>query len=570
MESLVDRYYQFEDALNDVTKALEKNREEKETVKSKKEYEKLVKNEIKLINDEIKALDNLQKEQQKERNEIKKTLSDQGFKFDSKGNISNYASQLQKLTNYANSISDPDKKESVQAQVQAIADLIERYTELEDGTIPETSMEIENLKNEIEEINKEFEENMELIEQLGDRYFDVMSKLADVENQLTMNDKLQANAVGKEKLQLMKDELKLIAQKQKLLKQQQAQAEAEAKKLQAQLKAEGVSFNSSGNIANYEALTKQLTDKANSLVGDAQDEAVEHAQKILDLIDQYMTLTDETIPGLEQSWQDYANQVEDVQDEMLSIVEDVQKKVTQAYEEEQNKRFNKLQENLKKEQDAINKAYDEDTYTKGLQTQQTKLDEISQQIAIYSRDTSEVGKARLAQLKQEYADLQEQMNEEIRQHENQLANERFDEESAALDEELAAILAPENLVNAVNQAITSGMVTVGDEVVRLDELMTNWMDESGDGLYALGGQLKTELVDNLQAAKTIMDSMGLSGFSALSKAFPGANTSSNNNTINFNQPLVNIEGNMTKDINSDELADQLKNEVLKAINDAMK
>ena len=570
MESLVDRYYQFEDAINDVTKALEKNREEKETVKSKKDYEKLVKNEIKLINDEIKALGNLQKEQEKERNEIKKTLSDQGFKFDSKGNISNYASQLQKLTNYANSISDPDKKESVQAQVQAIADLIERYTELEDNTIPETSMEIENLKNEIEEINKEFEENMELIEQLGDRYFDVMSKLADVENQLAMNDKLQANAVGQEKLQLMKDELKLIAQKQKLLKEQQAQAESEAKKLQAQLKAEGVSFNSSGNIANYEALTKQLTDKANSLVGDAQDEAVEHAQKILDLIDQYMTLTDETIPGLEQSWQDYANQVEDIQDEMLSIVEDVQKKVTQAYEEEQNKRFNKLQENLKKEQEAINKAYDEDTYTKGLQAQQTKLDEISQQIAIYSRDTSEVGKARLAQLKQEYADLQEQMNEEIRQHENQLTNERFDEESAALDEELAEILAPENLVNAVNQAITSGMVTVGDEVVRLDELMTTWMDESGDGLYALGGQLKTELVDNLQAAKTIMDSMGLSGFSALSKAFPGANTSSNNNTINFNQPLVNIEGNMTNDIDSNELADQLKNEVLKAINDAMK
>lgn len=570
MESLVDRYYKFEDALNDVTKALEKNREEKETVKSKKEYEKLVKNEIKLINDEIKALGNLQKEQQKERNEIKKTLSDQGFKFDSKGNISNYASQLQKLTNYANSISDPDKKESVQAQVQAIADLIERYTELEDTTIPETSMEIENLKNEIEEINKEFEENMELIEQLGDRYFDVMSKLADVENQLAMNDKLQANAVGQEKLKLMKEELKLIAQKQKLLREQQTQAEAEAKKLQAQLKAEGVSFNSSGNIANYEALTKQLTDKANSLVGDAQDEAVEHAQKILDLIDQYMTLTDDTIPGLEQSWQDYANQVEDIQDEMLSIVEDVQKKVTQAYEEEQNKRFNKLQENLKKEQDAINKAYEEDTYTKGLQSQQTKLDEISQQIAIYSRDTSEVGKARLAQLKQEYADLQEQMNEEIRQHENELANERFDEESATLDEELAEILAPENLVNAVNQAITSGMVTVGDEVVRLDELMTTWMDESGDGLYALGGQLKTELVDNLQAAKTIMDSMGLSGFSALSKAFPGANTSSNNNTINFNKSLVNIEGNMSSDIDTDSLAQQLRDEVLKAINDAMK
>ena len=570
MESLVDRYYELNDAINKVTKALDKNREKQQTVKTKTEYKELINEEIKLINDEIKALQNLQKEQQKERNEIQKTLKSNGFSFNSDGDITNYAKQLKKLTDQANKITNPDKKEAAQKQVQAIADLIERYTELEDTTIPGTALEMENLKNEIEEINKTFEENMELVEQLGDRYFDVMSKLADVENQLTMNDKLQANAVGQEKLKLMKDELKLIAQKQKLLKEQQTQAESEAKKLQAQLKAEGVSFNSNGNIANYEALTKKLTDKANSLVGDAQDEAVEHAQKILDLIDQYMTLTDETIPGLEQSWQDYANQVEDIQDEMLSMVEDVQKKVTQAYEEEQNKRFNKLQENLKKEQDAINKAYDEDTYTKGLQSQQTKLDEISQQIAIYSRDTSEVGKARLAQLKQEYADLQEQMNEEIRQHENQLANERFDEESAALDEELAEILAPENLVNAVNQAITSGMVTVGDEVVRLDELMTTWMDESGDGLYALGGQLKTELVDNLQAAKTIMDSMGLSGFSALSKAFPGASTSSNNNTINFNQPLVNIEGNMTKDINSDELADQLKNEVLKAINDAMK
>ena len=34
----------------------------------------------------------------------------------------------------------------------------------------------------------------------------------------------------------------------------------------------------------------QLKDKV--MVGDAQDESVEHAQKILDLIDQYMTLTD--------------------------------------------------------------------------------------------------------------------------------------------------------------------------------------------------------------------------------------------------------------------------------------
>ena len=570
MESLVDRYYQLNDAINKVTKALDKNREKQETVKTKSEYTKLINEEIKLINDEVKALQNLQKEQKKERNEIKATLSSNGFKFDKDGNITNYADRLKKLTDYANSITDPDKKESVQKQVQAIADLIDRYTELEDTVLPETSLEIENLKNEIEEINKEFEENTKLIEQLGDRYFDVMSKIADVDNALAKNEQAQGTATGQEKLDLMKEEIDLLKQKQQLLQDQKSQAQSEAKSLQDQLKAEGVKFDKNGNVSNYEQLTKKLTDDANKLVGDEREEALQHAQDILDLIDQYMKLTDETIPGLEEAWQDYADEVENTEKEMLETVEDIQKQVTQAYEEEQTKRYNKLKENLKKEQEAMNEAYQEETYEKGLQSQQNQLDEIAQQIAIYSRDTSEAGKARLEQLKQQYADLQEQMNEDIREHENDLANERFDEEVASLDEELAEILSPENLVSVVNQAITSGMITVGDEVVRLDELMTTWMNESGDGLYALGGQLKTELVDNLQAAKTIMDEMGLSGFASLSKAFPGGGTTNNANTINFNKALVNVEGSMTTDIDTDALAEQLKNEVLKAINDAMK
>ena len=570
MESLVDRYYELNDAINKVTKALDKNREKQETVKTKSEYTKLINEEIKLINDEVKALKNLQKEQQKERNEIKATLSSNGFKFDKDGNITNYANRLKKLTDYANSITDPDKKESVQKQVQAIADLIERYTELEDTVLPETSLEIENLKNEIEEINKEFEENTKLIEQLGDRYFDVMSKIADVDNALAKNEQAQGTATGQEKLDLMKEEIDLLKQKQQLLQDQKSQAQSEAKSLQDQLKAEGVKFDKNGNVSNYEQLTKKLTDDANKLVGDEREEALQHAQDILDLIDQYMKLTDETIPGLEDAWQDYADEVENTEKEMLETVEDIQKQVTQAYEEEQTKRYNKLKENLKKEQEAMNEAYQEETYEKGLQSQQNQLDEIAQQIAIYSRDTSEAGKARLEQLKQQYADLQEQMNEDIREHENDLANERFDEEVESLDEELAEILSPENLVSVVNQAITSGMITVGDEVIRLDELMTNWMDESGDGLYALGGQLKSELVDNLQAAKTIMDEMGLSGFASLSKAFPGGGTTNNANTINFNKALVNVEGSMTTDIDTEALAEQLKNEVLKAINDAMK
>ena len=43
---------------------------------------------------QIKAMKNIQKEYQKERDEIKKTLQNNGFKFDKNGDITNYQKQL--------------------------------------------------------------------------------------------------------------------------------------------------------------------------------------------------------------------------------------------------------------------------------------------------------------------------------------------------------------------------------------------------------------------------------------------------------------------------------------------
>lgn len=570
MESLVDRYYELNDAIKTVTKQLDKNRQKQAQATTKQEYKKLVQEEIDLINKQIKALQNLQKEQEKERNELKATLQSNGFGFDSNGNITNYAKRLEQLTNYANSLSDPDQKQAAINNVNAINEIINAYTQLEDDTIPGTSLEIENLRQEIVSINKELEQNLELIDQLGDRYFDVLSKLADIENKLAMNDKLQANSVGLKKIQLMKDEILLIKEKQKLLEDQRAQSEAEAKKLQQQLKNEGVTFDHNGNIANYDAITKNLTDKANNLVGESQQDALEHAEKILDLIDQYMTLTDETIPGLEQEWMDYANTVQDIEREMKDLVVDMQKQVTEAYENEQNKRYQALKDNLKKEQDALNKAYEEESYQKGLNEQQRALDEIAQQIAIYSRDGSEAGKARLEQLKKEYEAQQEAINEMIRENEKKLSDERFAEEETKLDDELAEILAPENLVAAVNEAITSGMVTVGDEVIKLSDLMSDWMDESGDGLYALGGVIKEELIANLEAAAELMRETGILGVSDVSSRLKSINESRDSgSTVNFNQPLVFVES-MSADTDLEAFATTIKNEVYGAINEALR
>ena len=572
MESLVDRYYQLNDAIRNVTKSLEKNRQAQANVKNKKEYKKLINDEISLINKEITAMQNLQREQQKERDELKWTLQQNGFAFDGNNNITNYAKRLQEMTNYANSLSDPDQKEAAIAHVKAINDIIERYTKLEDETIPDTSQSIEDLKNDIIDINKEMQENLKLIDQLGDRYFDVLNNLADIDNKLSMNDLQQSNENGLKKIQLMKEEILLLGKKQELLKQQQQQSQKEANDLKSQLEKQGLKFDANGNITNYEAFTKQLTDNINNLYGDSKDEAQEAANDLLDLIDRYMTLTDDTIPDLIQQQQEYAYEMEDINEEMKNMVVDIQKQVTQAYENELNKRYSKLQENLKKEQDALNKAYEEESYQKGLNEQQRALDEIAQQIAIYSRDTSEAGKARLEQLKREYEQQQQAINDSIRENEKTLSDERFEEEGDKLDNELADLLAPEKLIATVNDAITSGMITVGDEVIKLDDLMTNWIDETGDGMYALGGVIKDELLANLQGAKTLMQEMGLTDMGDLTTKLESMNAAGNTgkqSTVNFNDSLVKIES-MSNDVDVNNLADTIKREVYQAVNDAMK
>ena len=92
--------------------------------------------------------------------------------------------------------------------------------------------------------------------------------------------------------------------------------------------------------------------------------------------------------------------------------------------------------------------------------------------------------------------------------------------------------------------------------------MTDWLDETGDGLYAVGNLLKSEVIDNLQTVKSLMQSLGLvslSGNVSVSSAsyVPTANTRAidnaiSNNTNNSNNvsigSLLTVEGNVTEDV----------------------
>ena len=168
------------------------------------------------------------------------------------------------------------------------------------------------------------------------------------------------------------------------------------------------------------------------------------------------------------------------------------------------------------------------------------------------------------QLRKEYEEQQQAINDMIRDKEKDNANDRFDEVSESLDKELEDLLAPEKLVATVNDAIANGMITIGEETMKLDDLMTTWLNDTGDGLYALGDILKSELVENLEKAQDIIGKMNVNGFTMkaptttnekLQSEIDKLKNTSVNGDMNFS--LV-VQGDVTKD-SMPKLEKELKN-----------
>ena len=508
LELVIDRYYELNDAIDDVNNKLELNRQLQANAKDMNTVKKLHKEEIALLNEKVKAMEKLQLEQRNDMLDQKNKLSSAGFKFDKEGNITNYSSQLKAMQDYANSLKG-EAKEAQIAYVQSIVEVIDAYTTLTNDSLPSTELALEQLQEEIEKVNKEHEKTIQLIETLGDRYYEINGQIADVDNKLALVRAKQENATPSERVKLMKEEIALMKQRQQLIAQQKSELETEANEIAKQLAEKGVEFNADGTIKNYKQLMENLTTVANQYVGDTRDEMVEDAESLLDLIEQYDDIIRETLPELAVEWEEYTSSIREAEKAMAEQVTEVQKNVTSAIENELQKRTEAVKKELEKQKDAYNKQFDEEDWEDSLSEEQRKLDEIQQAINNMSRDTSLAGQLKLQQLREEYEAQQKVIDDMIRDKEKENGNNRFDEEMEKLDQELEEALDPQNIADLVNKALVDGFVTIGDEVVALDSLMSDWLNETGDGLYAIGDTLREELIDNLRVAQELMAGMGI-------------------------------------------------------------
>lgn len=347
---------------------------------------------------------------------------------------------------------------------------------------------------------------VEDMESLVDRYHDLEDAINDVNNELETNKILQDGATGQQKIKLMEKEIQLYKKQQQAIKNLIAEQKKEAQELKNSLSSQGVSFNSAGDISNYNQILISKVNWANSLSGDAKEKAIEQVKELEATMKSYDELVNKTIPSQEQEWESLNNTIKDVYKTQAELIADMEKNISETIEYELKKRYDAKKEALNKEKELYNKEYEEANFEEEMNTERNKLAEIQAEIDKVKNDTSRAGQLRLKQLLEEYEDQQKVINDKIKEQQNQAINDRFDEEEALLDKELEDMTSTENLSQMVAEAISTGMIKIGEETINVQNSMNDMLKETEVGFANVALQ-QSEWLSNLEQIKTLYSSI---------------------------------------------------------------
>lgn len=601
-----EEWYELSNSITNTTKEIEEiKKKHKELINEAKVYtltdaykdlehelskiDKLLKNsngqnKINLLNKQLDILKQQQAELKKQesllisqRDVLKNDLSKLGFTFDSTGDLTNYAAQLDKLFNQGKDIDE-------------ITDILDKYFDLQNDKIPgiiedwmDLSNSIQDTKDEIEEIRVEHKKlvNEAKIYTLTDAY-------KDLEHELSKIEKLLEYSSGNDKLNLLNKQLDILKQQQNELEKQHDLLSSQKKVLKNELVGYGFTFDSSGDITNYASQLDNLFNQGKNI------------EKIKDILDEYFELQNEELPGIIEGWLDLDNTIKDVLKDQLETTSEVEKKITEIYKKQVEDRIAQIEKEadakvkaLKKQQDEYNKYREDVKYDDEYDEKLESINELQRQLDIAMKDTSLNGQKRVKELQKQLAEAQKELEKFTQDRIDNNINDMFDKEAERIEEESNKTI--ENLENQwsdskiaemVAQALGSGVFTdIEGNVSSLEDALINFAEETGELFGVLGATIKDELITNLQVAQetvrdlhNILAEFDLSSISGLSSiSITPSNSLSRFSTqqpsqINFSAPLINVEGNVDSNVvdNLKEFGEQLKDDIINTIATAIR
>ena len=275
------------------------------------------------------------------------------------------------------------------------------------------------------------EKEVEDMDSLVDRYVDLDNAINKVENSLASLNTEKENANDENKIKLLQKEISLLGDKRVALENLRKEQQKELSELKSQLSNKGFNFNSDGDITNINSQLEALRNNANSLSGDAKENAQESVKAIAEIVERYNELLLDVIPKTADEINDMKNQIIDAQKDIASILEEQR----DDYIDNLKKETEALKKELQKRKDLMSQQWDEEDYDDNLVEYQGKINELESQLS----DALRTGDQELIKsVREQIADAQKELNDFIRDHERDVATDRIDSEMDALDEDLDA------------------------------------------------------------------------------------------------------------------------------------
>ena len=487
-------------------------------------------------------------ELKKEQKELRDVIASAGFGFNPDGSISNYDAIWTGKMNEYNSLAGY-KKEEYEGYMTDLAGFIERYVAILNTELPNAEENFYDILEAEKQLAKQQEEYNKQLEELAnnyDRLFEVRQKLNKAENELALIEAKMEHASYEEKITYLERQEEIYKSQLKLLEQQKNINKDINRERKEDLIKIGFKFDEGGLIKNYDEIVGAMHNKIQNSVGGAvRDELIEDYDDIIAKVEEY----NETLNNVntsEQDWWDINNAIKDSQQSQLDLIKEIQDSIGNAITNRWQETTDAIKNELQKQQDLLSKEWEDEDWSDQLADAQDELNKIQAQINNLSKDTSLAGQMKLEQLKEQYAEQLKAMNDMIKQHERDLINQSFNDEITKIDEQMEEALKTEELMKSVNEALSTGFVTIGEQAIKLNDL----------------------LVDQLKEAKELWGDITSLG-QAITNKTPSARELKANraSTVNTNAPLVNVS--ITGDLDSRITLDDINRITKQATDDAM-
>ena len=176
---------------------------------------------------------------------------------------------------------------------------------------------------------------------------------------------------------------------------------------------------------------------------------------------------------------------------------------------------------------------------------ENRTPEIQAEIDKVKNDTSRQGQLRLKQLLEDYENQQKIINDKIKEQQNQAINDRFDAEEELLDKELEDMTSAENLSQMVADAISKGMIKIGDETISVKNSMNDMLKETEVGFANVALQ-QSEWLDNLEQIETLYSSISsiMTNAGMVMPSYDNVSRSMDSRSINITTGGITITGNV--------------------------